>query len=55
MNFELTEDQRAFADTARAFAQAELAPYAAEWDAQAIFPVQAIAKAGELGKLDLES
>ncbi|MBP6752145.1 MAG: acyl-CoA dehydrogenase family protein [Alicycliphilus sp.] len=49
MNFELTEDQRAFADTARAFAQAELAPYAAEWDAQAIFPVQAIAKAGELG------
>ncbi|MBP7326921.1 MAG: acyl-CoA dehydrogenase family protein [Alicycliphilus sp.] len=49
MNFELTEDQRAFADTARAFAQAELAPHAAEWDAQAIFPVQAIAKAGELG------
>ena len=49
MNFELTEDQRAFADTARAFAQAELAPYAAEWDAQAIFPVDAIAKAGELG------
>ena len=49
MDFELTEDQRAFADTARAFAQAELAPYAAEWDAQAIFPVQAIAKAGELG------
>ena len=49
MNFELTEDQRAFADTARAFAQAELAPHAAEWDAQAIFPVEAIAKAGELG------
>ena len=49
MNFELTEDQRAFADTARAFAEGQLAPYAAEWDAQAIFPVQAIAKAGELG------
>ncbi len=49
MDFELTEDQRAFADTARAFAEAELAPHAAEWDAQAIFPREAIAKAGELG------
>ena len=49
MDFELTEDQRAFADTARQFAQAELAPHAAEWDAQAIFPREAIAKAGELG------
>ncbi|WP_312565877.1 acyl-CoA dehydrogenase family protein [Comamonas sp.] len=49
MNFELSEDQRAFADTARQFAAAELAPHAAEWDAQAIFPREAIAKAGELG------
>ncbi|WP_423460052.1 acyl-CoA dehydrogenase family protein [Ottowia sp. VDI28] len=49
MNFELTEDQRAFADTAREFAQAELAPHAAKWDAEAIFPREAIAKAGELG------
>ena len=49
MNFELTEDQRAFADTARAFAEGQLAPHAAEWDAEGIFPVDAIAKAGELG------
>ena len=49
MDFELSEDQRAFADTARQFAQAELAPHAAEWDAQAIFPRDTIAKAGELG------
>ncbi len=49
MDFELTEDQRAFADTARAFAQAELAPYAAQWDAEHTFPREAIAKAGELG------
>lgn len=49
MDFELTEDQRAFADTARAFAQAELAPHAAEWDREHIFPREAIAKAGELG------
>ncbi len=49
MDFELSEDQRAFADTARAFAQAELAPHAAHWDAEAVFPRDAIAKAGELG------
>lgn len=49
MDFELSEDQRAFADTARAFAQAELAPHAAEWDREHIFPRDAIAKAGELG------
>ncbi len=49
MDFELTEDQRAFADTARQFAQAELAPHAAHWDAEGIFPKDAITKAGELG------
>ena len=49
MDFELSDDQRAFADTARQFAQAELAPHAARWDAEGIFPREAIAKAGELG------
>ena len=49
MDFELTEEQRAFAQTARDFALAELAPHAAEWDAEGIFPKDAIAKAGELG------
>ena len=49
MNFELSEDQRAFAQTARDFAQAELAPHAAHWDAECIFPRESIAKAGELG------
>jgi len=49
MDFELTEDQRAFADTARQFALAELAPHAAHWDAEGIFPKDAITKAGELG------
>ncbi|WP_218239734.1 acyl-CoA dehydrogenase family protein [Comamonas fluminis] len=49
MDFELSEDQRAFADTARQFAQAELAPHAAQWDREAHFPRDAIAKAGELG------
>jgi alkylation response protein AidB-like acyl-CoA dehydrogenase len=49
VNFELTEEQRAFAQTAREFALAEFAPHAAQWDAEAIFPREAIAKAGELG------
>ena len=49
MDFEHTEEQRAFAQTARDFAQAELAPHAAHWDAEGIFPKEAIAKAGELG------
>lgn len=49
MDFELTEEQRAFAQTARDFAQAEFAPHAAHWDEESIFPKEAIAKAGELG------
>ena len=49
MDFELTEEQRAFADTAREFARAELAPHAAQWDAEGIFPREAITKAGALG------
>jgi len=49
MNFELSEEQSAFAQTAHDFAAAEFAPHAARWDAESIFPKEAIAKAGELG------
>ena len=49
MDFELSEEQRAFAHTAREFALAEFAPHAAQWDAEGTFPKEAIAKAGELG------
>ena len=49
MDFELDADQRAFQDAARAFAAAEMAPYAAGWDAQAVFPRGTLAHAGELG------
>lgn len=55
MDFELSEQQRAFADTAREFAISELAPHAAQWDCEAIFPREAIAKAGELGFCGLYS
>ncbi|ALN81503.1 acyl-CoA dehydrogenase, N-terminal domain protein [Lysobacter antibioticus] len=46
---QLGEDQLAFREAARDFALAELAPHAAHWDAQGIFPREAIGKAGELG------
>ena len=49
MNFNLTEDQIAFSDTAKQFAEQELAPYAALWDKEHIFPKSTIQKAGELG------
>ncbi len=49
MDFELTEEQHAFADTAREFAAKELAPHAAQWDREAIFPREAIGRAGDLG------
>jgi len=49
VNFELTEDQKMFADTAKQFSDAEFAPHAAKWDAEHIFPKDVIAAAGELG------
>lgn len=49
MDFELTDEQRAFAQAARDYAQGELAPHAARWDAEGIFPREAFARAGELG------
>lgn len=49
MNFDLTEDQQAFAEAASQFAQQELAPFAAQWDKEHHFPKDVIQKAGELG------
>lgn len=49
MNFNLTEDQLAFAETAKQFADQELAPHAAKWDKEHYFPKEVIQKAGELG------
>lgn len=49
MNFELSDEQRAFQQTAREFAAGELAPHAAAWDAESIFPREALSAAGELG------
>jgi alkylation response protein AidB-like acyl-CoA dehydrogenase len=49
MDFELTEEQRAFQATAREFARAEFAPRAKEWDEKYIFPVESLRKAAALG------
>ncbi|HHX8273891.1 TPA: acyl-CoA dehydrogenase family protein [Vibrio diabolicus] len=53
MDFELNEDQRAFADTAQQFADERLVPMAAEWDEKQIFPKDVLREAGELGFLSL--
>ncbi|TKV69233.1 acyl-CoA dehydrogenase [Marinobacter panjinensis] len=49
MNFDLTEDQLAFREAARAFAEKAMAPHAAKWDADHVFPVEVIREAGEMG------
>ncbi|MBE4732615.1 acyl-CoA dehydrogenase [Vibrio parahaemolyticus] len=53
MDFELNEDQRAFADTAQQFSLERLAPMATEWDEKQIFPKDVLREAGELGFLSL--
>ena len=49
MSFTLNEEQVAFQEAARAFAQGELEPNAAEWDENKIFPRETISAAGEMG------
>ncbi|MAD09986.1 MAG: acyl-CoA dehydrogenase [Alteromonas sp.] len=49
MDFNLNEDQQAFADVAAQFARQALAPYAAQWDKDHTFPVDTLRQAGELG------
>ncbi|MDT0500580.1 MULTISPECIES: acyl-CoA dehydrogenase family protein [unclassified Halomonas] len=53
MDFSLTDDQKALAQAAADFARAELADHAAEWDANAHFPVDVIRRAGEAGFLGI--
>ncbi len=49
MDFELTEEQRAFQSTARQFARDEMMPQARDWDEGEIFPVESLRKAAALG------
>ncbi len=53
MDFELNEDQLAFAEVAKQFADQMLAPHAAEWDKNHHFPKDVLRQAGELGFLSI--
>jgi len=49
MDFELSEEQRAFQELGRNFARDEMAPNAAAWDADSVFPVAVLRKGAGLG------
>lgn len=49
MDFNLSDDQKAFVESARAFSEGVLAPNAARWDEESIFPKDVLQQAGELG------
>jgi alkylation response protein AidB-like acyl-CoA dehydrogenase len=49
MDFELSEEQRAIQDTARAFAREQMMPFAREWDEEEIFPAATLREAAALG------
>jgi len=49
----LTDEQVMIRDMARSFAQEKLAPQAAQWDREAVFPRAAVAEMGGLGLLGM--
>lgn len=53
MDYALSEEQEAFRQTAREFSKRELAPHAARWDAEQLFPKDVLKKAGEVGFMSL--
>ncbi len=53
MDFDLSPEHEAFRVTVRAFAEAEIAPHAAQWDDEHTFPVQVVEQMGEMGLFGL--
>jgi butyryl-CoA dehydrogenase len=53
MDLDLTPEQDAFRKVVREFAEAEIAPYAEEWDRDHVFPVDTVKSMGELGLFGL--
>src|SRR5262247_17202 len=49
MDFDLTEEQRAIKETARAFARGAMMPFARQWDEDEVFPVDTLREAAGLG------
>ncbi|MDX1444413.1 MAG: acyl-CoA dehydrogenase family protein [Gammaproteobacteria bacterium] len=54
MHFNFTEEQLMIRDAARDFAQSEIVPIAAEFDASGEFPSETIRQMGELGLMGIE-
>src|SRR3954451_12380683 len=51
--FELSREHEEFRHSVREFAEAEIAPYAAQWDRDHHFPVDTVQKMGKLGLFGL--
>src|SRR4249919_3023274 len=54
-NFELSREHEEFRRSVREFAEAEIAPYAAQWARDHHFPVAVVQKMGKLGLFGLTS
>src|ERR687890_1920277 len=53
MTFELSREHEEFRRTVREFAEAEIAPHAAQWDKDHHFPADVVQKMGGLGLMGL--
>jgi butyryl-CoA dehydrogenase len=53
VDFELTPEQVQFRNVVREFAEAEIAPFAADWDRDHCFPVETVLAMGKLGLFGL--
>ena len=53
MSFELSREHEEFRRSVREFAEAEIAPHAAQWDRDHHFPVDVVQKMGKLGLIGL--
>src|SRR5215218_7337095 len=55
MTYELSREHEEFRHSVREFAEAEIAPHAAQWDRDHHFPVDTVQKMGKLGLFGLTS
>src|SRR3954454_18773460 len=53
MTYELSREHEEFRRTVRDFAEAEIAPHAAQWDRDHHFPVDVVQQMGKLGLMGL--
>src|SRR3954467_646694 len=53
MTYELSREHEEFRGSVREFAEAEIAPHAAQWDREHHFPVDVVRKMGALGLFGL--